>query len=301
MIRRSRSGTPVVDVVEPDRTPRRSRCADLRDTGRGRPRDGNCFHSVDVESDLGEVVGDHLPVEISTIAGTVMRGVVGEAGEVGVLQSGDPQHGIDTARIEVERPAPLVVRGTADAHGQNIFQAQQAADDDRAIGHGHRGPRSTVPPGLYGIAVPAVGGDPGGDVAGVAREFLAGSTKSAPAPVSDVLSVSVVPVATHRASAPCVGPSHTVLGCDRDRQVGRVLVAQRAASRRGRDVVAGGAPLRDQAGTTPSMPADPQSGAPTATKFASGGWRPGWATKNSDPPVDRGHPSTVVRRTDQRS
>ena len=83
--------------------------------------------------------------------------VVRDAGEVGVLQPRDLQHGVDTAGVEVEGPASLVVGRPAEADGQHVFQAEQATHDDRAVGP-RAGPRDDQPvaTGFDGIAVAAV-------------------------------------------------------------------------------------------------------------------------------------------------
>ena len=87
-----------------------------------------------------------------------------------------PEHRVDPPGIEVEGPAPLVVGRAANAQRENVFQPQQAADDGGPVGPG-AGPGDDQPVAarLDRIAIPAVTGDPGGDVPGVADEFSAGA------------------------------------------------------------------------------------------------------------------------------
>jgi hypothetical protein len=147
--------------------------------GSGRPEVGRTVAVVgppleeQVPGDRREVVGDHLPgrhVDHRRHGDPLV--VVGEAGEVRLLQPLDAEHRIAPAPVEVEGPASLVVGRPADAHRQHVLEPEQPAHDD-----GPAGPRAgpadhqPVAPGLDRVAVPAVGGDPGGDVAGVAGEL----------------------------------------------------------------------------------------------------------------------------------
>ena len=62
--------------------------------------------------------------------------------------------------------------GPAIAHRQHVLEPEQPAHDDRPVGPGAGpGDDQPVPAGLDRKAVAAVGGDPGGDVAGVALEL----------------------------------------------------------------------------------------------------------------------------------
>ncbi len=146
-----------------------------------------------VERHLREVVGDDLPRRhIDDRGHRDALGVVRVAGEEGVAQPRDLQHRVDAARVQVECPASLVVGGSAKANGQHVFQAQQPADDDRAVGP-WTGPATIrrYRPGSHGIAVAAIGGDAGGDVVGVAVEF---------APAGDIAHVSRMPRFAERAA-----------------------------------------------------------------------------------------------------
>ena len=62
--------------------------------------------------------------------------------------------------------------GSAQPHRDDVLQAEQPADDDRPVGPGAGARRDQpVAARLHRIAVPAVAGDPGGDVVGVAGEL----------------------------------------------------------------------------------------------------------------------------------
>src|SRR5206468_6405200 len=91
--------------------------------------------------------------------------VVSEALEVGVLEPGNLQHRVDATWVEIEGPAVVIVRWSAKANGEHVFQAKQASHDDRAVGP-WAGARDDQPVavGFDGIAVAAVGRDAGGDV-----------------------------------------------------------------------------------------------------------------------------------------
>ena len=129
-----------------------------------------------VQGDLGEVVGDDLAGGHVDDRGHGDAAVVaGEPGEVRLLQPFDAEHRVAAARVEVEGPAALVVGRAADAHRQDVLQPEQPAHDD-----GPAGPRAgpadhqPVAAGLDRVAVPAVGGDPGRDVAGIPDELALG-------------------------------------------------------------------------------------------------------------------------------
>ncbi|QGW33453.1 hypothetical protein MAA44156_03270 [Mycobacterium avium subsp. avium] len=126
-----------------------------------------------IQRHLREVVGHHRPgPDVHDGGHRDALGVAGEPLEVGVLQPGNLEDRVDAAGIEIERPAALVVGGAAKANGQNTFQAQQPAHDDRPVGP-RAGARHDQPiaAGLDRVAVAAVGGDAGGDVVGVAGEL----------------------------------------------------------------------------------------------------------------------------------
>ena len=99
--------------------------------------------------------------------------VVGITLEVGVLQALDTEHRVDPAGIEVEGPAACVVRRSAQAHRDDVLEAEQGADDDRPVGPGAR-PRGDQPVAARldrpRLARP---GDPVGEVVHVAVEGLA--------------------------------------------------------------------------------------------------------------------------------
>lgn len=135
----------------------------------GRPLGG------EVQGHLGEVVGDHRTGgHIDHRRNGDALGIVRNALEVGVLQPRDLQHRVDATGVQVKGPAALIVGGTAKAYGDNLFQPEQPPHDDGAIGP-RAGPRDDqpVPARFDGITVSAIGGDPGGDVVGVAREIAA--------------------------------------------------------------------------------------------------------------------------------
>ena len=126
-----------------------------------------------VPGDGREVVGDHLParhVDHRRHGDPLV--IAREAGEVGLLQPLDAEHRVTAAGVEVETPAALVVGRPADAHRQHVLQPEQPAHHHRPA-RPRAGPADHEPvaPRLDRVAVPAVGGDPGRDVAGVAGEL----------------------------------------------------------------------------------------------------------------------------------
>ena len=126
----------------------------------------------EVERHLGEVVGDdRLGRDVDHGRHRDAAGVVGEPGEVGLLQPLVAEHRVDPAGIEVEGPGPHVVGGAAQTHRDGVLQAEQPPDDDRPVGP-RAGARRDQPVAarLHRIAVAAVPGDPGGDVVRVAGE-----------------------------------------------------------------------------------------------------------------------------------
>ncbi len=129
----------------------------------------------EVQGDLRVVVGDHLSGgHVHDGRDGDAAGVVGEPGEVGVLDPRDAEHRVDAARIKIEGPAPAVVGGSADPHRDRVLQAEQTADDDRPVRPG-AGPRhhQAVATGLDRVAAGPVPGDPVGDVVRVAGELPA--------------------------------------------------------------------------------------------------------------------------------
>jgi hypothetical protein len=114
-----------------------------------------------VEGDLGVVVGDHLAgLDLDHRRDGDPLRVVGVAGEVGLLQPLDAEHGVAPARVEVEGPAALVVGGPAHAHRQHVLEAEQPAHDDRPVRpRAGPGDHQAVPAGLDRVAVAAVGRD----------------------------------------------------------------------------------------------------------------------------------------------
>lgn len=84
----------------------------------------------------------------------------------------DLQHWVEATWVEVEGPAACIVRWSAKANRQNLFQAEQSSHNDRAVGP-RTGPRDdqAVAAWFDGIAVAAVSGDAAADVVGVAIEF----------------------------------------------------------------------------------------------------------------------------------
>ncbi len=129
----------------------------------------------EVQRHLREVVGDDLTRRHvhDRRDGDALR-IVGDAVVVRVAQVVNLQYRVDAAGVQVERPAALVVRRPAKANRQNVFQAEQASHDDRAV-RPRAGPRDDQPVAvrLDGIAVAAVGRDARGDVVGVAVELAA--------------------------------------------------------------------------------------------------------------------------------
>ena len=131
---------------------------------------------VEVEGDLREVVGDQLPAcDLDHRRHGDPAGVVRKACEVGLLHPRIPEHRIHAVRVEIEGPAPLVVSRPAQSHRDRRLQTEQPSDDDRPARPRTR-PRGDqpVPAGLDRVAVPAVAGDPGRDVFGVALVVAAG-------------------------------------------------------------------------------------------------------------------------------
>jgi hypothetical protein len=87
-----------------------------------------------VERQPGDVVGDDLPGRDVHDRGDGDPLVVSRvAGEVGLLEPLDPEHGVPAARVEVEGPAPLVVRRPAYAHAEDVLETEEASHDDRAV------------------------------------------------------------------------------------------------------------------------------------------------------------------------
>jgi hypothetical protein len=131
-----------------------------------------------VERDLRVVVGHHLAgrhVDDRRHGDAAL--VVGEAGEEGLLQPLVAQHGVAPARVEVERPAALVVRRAADGHGQHVLEPEQPPHDDRPVRPRARTrDHQPVAARLDRVAVAAVSSDAGRDVAVVAAELAAGTT-----------------------------------------------------------------------------------------------------------------------------
>src|SRR5262249_11023925 len=120
-----------------------------------------------------EIVGDHRAGgDVDDRRDGDTFGVVGEPLEVSLLQPGDLEHWVNTIGIEIESPTALVMGWAAKPNGENIFQAQQPTDDDRAVGPWTSAANDEpIPAGLNRIAVASVGGDAGGDVVRVAVEF----------------------------------------------------------------------------------------------------------------------------------
>jgi hypothetical protein len=128
-----------------------------------------------VQRDLREVVGDHLPRgDVDHCRHRDAALVVGEAGEEGLLQPLDAEHRVAAPGVQVEGPAALVVRRPAHTHRQHRLEAEQPSYDDRPVGPRARpGDHQPVPPRLDRVAVAAVLGDAGGDVLHVAGELAA--------------------------------------------------------------------------------------------------------------------------------
>ena len=119
-----------------------------------------------IERDLRVVVGHHLAGrDVDHRRNGDAAGVVRVAGEVGVPEPLDPQDRVASTGVEVERPAALIVRGATHAHRQHALEAEQSTHDDRAVRPRAR-PRDdeAVAPRLDREPVPAVGGDPGGQI-----------------------------------------------------------------------------------------------------------------------------------------
>ncbi|STX14334.1 Uncharacterised protein [Kytococcus sedentarius] len=137
----------------------------------------------EVERQLCEVVGDHLPGgHLHHRRDGDAQRVVGHAGVVALAQPVHPEHGVEAVGIEVEVPGGLAVHGVGQAQGDDLLQAQQAAHDDGAV-RPRAGPCGDQPvaaglhrPGhlphlLAGRAGGGgVGGDAVGEVAGVSFE-----------------------------------------------------------------------------------------------------------------------------------
>src|SRR3569833_1435583 len=119
-----------------------------------------------VERDLREVVGDDLAGrDVHDGRHGDAERVVGVAREERLLEALDLQHRVAAARVEVEGPAPLVVGGPADAHGQHGFQAEQPPHDHAAVGPGAGAADDEAVPARFDrIPVPPVGGDTGGEI-----------------------------------------------------------------------------------------------------------------------------------------
>src|SRR5699024_4583951 len=130
---------------------------------------------VEVAGDLVEIVGDDRAVTLVDHGrhGDAAR-VIGLALEVGVLQALDAEHRVDAALVEVEGPRPRVMHRAGHAHGNDVLQAQQAADDNRAVRPRTRLRRNQAVTVRFGrVPVLPVLGDAGGDVAHVALEVRA--------------------------------------------------------------------------------------------------------------------------------
>src|SRR5690606_4104603 len=106
--------------------------------------------------------------------------VVGEAGEVRLLEPLVAEHRVHAALIEVEGPRALVMGGARHAHGEHVLQTQQAPGDEGAVRPGAgAGGDETVATGLDGPAVATIAGDAVVDVVHVPVEGLAGGDVAA--------------------------------------------------------------------------------------------------------------------------
>ena len=91
----------------------------------------------------------------------------------GVPQPVDAEHRVDLAGVEVERPAPPVVFGAADAHRQRVLEPEQPPHDHRPVGP-RAGPRHHQPvaPRLgRERPVPPVRRDPPVQIPGIPYKF----------------------------------------------------------------------------------------------------------------------------------
>ena len=93
------------------------------------------------------------------MAGTVTpRVVVRVALRIRLLQALDAEHRVAAARVEVERPAALVVGRAGDAQRDRVLQPEQPAHDDRAVAP--TGRPGDDQPVAAGLDRPAVRGRP---------------------------------------------------------------------------------------------------------------------------------------------
>ena len=132
--------------------------------------------TLEIEGDLRVVVRNDLARwHVHNHGHGDATGVVGKPGEIGALNPVDSEHRVDSARIEVEGPAVLIVGGSGQSQRDDPFKTQQPPHDCGAVRPGAcpRGHKA-ISTGLDGSAVPRVTGDAIFDVVGVAIEGLAG-------------------------------------------------------------------------------------------------------------------------------
>jgi hypothetical protein len=126
-----------------------------------------------VQRDMPEVGGHHRAArDVHDRRDGHAAVVAGDRLLVRLTEPVDAEHRVDSARVEVERPAPPVVLRSADAHGEDGLEPEQAADDQRPgrprAGAGHHQP---VPPRLHGPAISPVRRDAPVEVCGVTNEL----------------------------------------------------------------------------------------------------------------------------------
>ena len=154
-----------------------------------------------IERHLGEVVGHHpARRDVDDRGHGDAPRVTGPPGEVRVGEPLDPEHGVLTAGVEVERPAAGVMGRSAHAHRQRALEPQQAADDDGPVGPG-AGPRHH-------------------------QAVTARCRREAVAPVPGDACGQVLPVADERLALPCLGATETLRGGCRhaDRSLSRCAI-----------------------------------------------------------------------------
>ena len=128
-----------------------------------------------IEREGGDVVGHHLTGgDVDDRRHGDASVIVRKPGEIRLAQALVAEHGVAATGIEVERPAALVVGRPADAHRHHSFQPEQAAHDDRPVRpRAGSGDDEAVAARFHLPLAAAVGGDPIGDVVGIALERAA--------------------------------------------------------------------------------------------------------------------------------
>ncbi len=147
----------------------------------------------EVEGDLGEVVGDQFAArDVDDRRHRDPLGVVGEAGEVGILEAGDAEDWVDAVGIEVEGPRPLVVGRPGQAERDRRLEAEQPTHDQGAVGPRAGGGRHQSVAACLDRPTAIDGGADGGTVGGAVGSTAGGQRRVVDDAIHDVVGVAVV-------------------------------------------------------------------------------------------------------------